>query len=77
MSDKTVPHNADEYKRDDDDKHVDTSHVDGDPLVERAESDEGETPNRDESEFSNRHLKDPEYDLEHEKFVNENADESE
>lgn len=62
MSDKTVPRDADEYKKDDEDKEVDTSHVDADPLVEKAESGDGEFPNRDEDEFTKRHLKEPPVD---------------
>jgi len=58
MSDKTVPHDADEYKGDEATK-VDKSHVDRDPLVEEAESDDDEFPNRDEDEFTKRDLKKP------------------
>ena len=64
MSDKTVPHDADEYKDNDQNEHVDTTHVDRDPLVKEVESDEGEKPNRDEDEFTQRHLEEPEIDPE-------------
>lgn len=64
MSDKTVPRDADDYKEDDQTPEVDTSHVDRDPLVKEAESDEGEIPNRDEDEFTKRHLKAPRVDPE-------------
>mgnify|MGYP001052914837 CR=1 FL=1 len=64
MSDKTVPADAEDYKDDEQNEKVNTTHVDRDPLVKEAESDEGETPNRDEDEFSKRHLKEPEIDPE-------------
>lgn len=75
MSDKTVPADADDYKDDGQSTEVDTSHVDRDPLVKEAESDEGELPNRDEDEFSKRHLKQPEVDIEIEEQINEESDE--
>lgn len=59
MSDKTVPHDADDYKDDDKAPRVEKDHVDRDRLVKEAESHEGETPNRDEDEFTKRHLKEP------------------
>lgn len=76
MSDKTVPKDADDYKDDNKNEKVDTTHVDRDPLVKEAESDEGEIPNRDEDEFSKRHLKKPEVDIETEERINEKSDES-
>lgn len=75
MSDKTVPRDAEDYKKDDENTEVDTSHVDRDPLVKEAESDEGEIPNRDEDEFAKRHLKQPEIDIETEEHINEEVDE--
>ncbi len=60
MSDKTVPHDADEYKDDDKAPRTDPSHVDNDPLVREAETDEDdEFPNRDDDEFTKRDLQEP------------------
>lgn len=74
MSDKTVPAEADDYKEDEQNENVDTTHVDRDPLVKEAESDKGEKPNRDEDEFTKRHLDKPEVDPETEEKINKKAD---
>lgn len=75
MSDKTVPKDADDYKDDEQNEKVDTNHVDRDPLVKEAESDGDEKPNRDEDEFTKRHLKKPDVEAEAEKQINEESDE--
>ena len=63
MSDKTVPPEADDYKHENEAPRTDPSHVDKDPLVREAETDEDdEFPNRDEDEFTKRHLKEPKID---------------
>ena len=65
MSDKTVPHDADEYKDENEAPRVDPSHVDQDPLVREAETDQDDVfPNRDDDEFTKRHLKEPPVDPE-------------
>lgn len=64
MTDRTVPHDADEYKDENETPRVDPSHIDEDPLVEKAESGDGPFPNRDEDEFTKRHLKEPPVDPE-------------
>lgn len=75
MSDKTVPADADDYKDDEKNTDVDTKHVDRDPLVKEAESDDDEFPNRDEDEFTNGHLKKPEVDIDTEEKINEKSEE--
>lgn len=75
MSDKTLPAEADDYQDDDKAPRTDTSHIDGDDLVRKAESGEGETPNRDADEFTKRHLKTPEVNIETEEAINEKSDE--
>ena len=76
MSDKTVPKDADDYKDDEQKEKVDTTHVDRDSVVKEAARDEGETTNSDEDEFTKRHLKKPEVDIETEEHINEKSDES-
>lgn len=76
MSDKTVPADADDYKNNEQSEDVDTTHVDRDPLVKEAESDKDEKPNRDEDEFTQRHLDMPEIDPEAEEEINERADDN-
>lgn len=74
MSDKTVPADADDYKDDEKNTDVDTSHVDRDPVVKEAESDEDEIPNRDEDEFSKRHLKQPDIETDAKKHIDDVTD---
>ncbi len=63
MSDKTVPHDADEYKDENESPRTDPSHVDKDPLVREAETDEDDDfPNRDDDEFTQRDLREPPVD---------------
>lgn len=59
MNDKTVPPDADDYKETGEPPRTDKSHVDESELVEKAEHHDGEFPNRDQDEFTQRHLKEP------------------
>ena len=70
MSDKTVPADADDYKRDipADDSDQDRN-IEHDSLVEEAKSHEGEPPNRDEDEFTGKGLKAPDVETQVEKEI--------
>lgn len=59
MSDRTVPPDAEDYKTDGEPPRTDKSHVDRDPIVDKAEDHDDEFPNRDDDEFKRRHLKEP------------------
>lgn len=74
-NDKTVPSNADDYK--DDDRKPNAGQDPAEehhPLVKEAKSKPGETPNRDEDEFSNDGLKRPDVNREAEREADKTTD---
>lgn len=55
--DKTVPAEADDYKKNDDNQDEDNiRRIDHDPLVREAKSNPRDFPNRDEDEFTGKGL---------------------
>ena len=75
MSEKTVPTPADGHNHQADTGQDEKHDPRNEDLVDRAKSDKGETPNRDEDEFTRDHLEEPDVDLNIEEHVNENSDE--